>query len=336
MNELTVFKNRDANLPSYDTEDCKLFSVSSGMSGGMKFIRLDGKEFVMVDGGVKTLIGKTLTGVIVNAGPLSKRFYDKAFTGENTHAPDCASANGETPDTGITTPVCDNCETCPKNAWGSRAGFTGKKAKACQEYRRVIICIKDEDGEHTLYRLDVPAASLNNLRVYGETLTMNRLPMPAVCTRISFDAVATYQRLKFDALKAFPKKIFNDYSAIGQSEEALNMLSMQSSSETDEVVEEEGEEEDDDEVVEIPKTVKKKKVVRKNETVLGPSSENKLKDKPTKKRKKVKKVVEVYEDEEDEDEDDYEDDVAEDAAIVVDSAEELADRLDAELDDDLD
>lgn len=325
MNELTIFKNGTTQLPTYDVEDCKQFSVSSGMSGGMKFIRLDGKEFVRVDGGVKTPIGKTISGVIVNAGALSKRYYAKTFTGENTHAPDCASACGEKPDAGITDPVCDNCETCPKNAWGSKAGFTGKKAKACQEYRRVIICFTDKEGDHTLYRLDVPAASLNNLRVYGETLTMNRLPMQAVLTRISFDATATYQRLKFDALKAFPKKLFAEYNNIGQSEEALNMLTMQSSSEVDEVDEADDYEEEEENDVESPKPVKKKKVAKSGKTVLGPSS------KPVPKRKKVQKVVEVYEDEVEEEIEEMEDE-----AIVVDNADDLADRLDAELEDDLD
>lgn len=328
MNELTIFKNKNANLSTYDMEDCKQFSVSSGMSGGMKFIRLDGKEFVRVDGGVKSPIGKTISGVIVNSGDLSKRYYEKAFTGKNTHAPDCASANGKTPDSGITNPICGNCEECPKNVWGSKIGFTGKPAKDCQEYRRIIICFTDKDGEHALYRLDIPAGSLINLKVYGDKLTMARIPLAAVLTTISFDAIATYQRLKFDGIKGYPKNTFKMYLKLGQSEEAINMLTVESSSEADE---DEAEEEDDydDEAAETPKPVKKKKAVKSGKTVLGPSSESL--NKPVKKRKKIQKVVEVYEDEEDDEE--VEVDSVEDEAIVVDSAEELEDQLDAELDD---
>jgi len=324
-NELTIFKNTNTNLPAYDSDDCNLVPLGGGMSSGIKFIRLDGKEFAIAESGVKTSVGKTLTCVIVNAGEKpSKRYYKKAFTGENTHAPDCASANGETPDSGITEPVCGSCDECQKNAWGSRAGFTGKKAKACQEYRRLVICVTDEEGNHDLYRLDVPAASLNNLRVYGSMLTMHRVPISAVLTQISFDATATYQRLKFDAVQAFTKEDFKIYKAIGQSDEAVNMLTMQSSTETDAVEEID----DDEEGVEPPETVRKKVVKKSSKTVLNAGIKSKA-AKPVPKRKKVKKVIEVYEDDEEEV-------VEENDVIEVNSAEELESQLDAELQDDLD
>jgi hypothetical protein len=308
MSQLSIYK-KGMNLPTYKSEDCKLVSVSSGMASGIKFIRLDGKQFVIVDGGVKTPINShQLVGVIVNAGPISKRYYKKKYTGKDTHAPDCASADGEVPDAAIIDPECKKCETCPKNAWGSREGYTGKKAKACQEYRRLAFCITDEEGNHSIYRIDVPAASLNNLRIYGSMLEMHKKPIPAVMTKITFDPDASYQRLKFDACEVFPQEQFDEYKTLGQSSEVINLLNMQASAEIDTDLED-----DDDEEDEAPKPKKKAK---KSKTVMTPIP-----------KKKAKPQIE----EEDEDEDEEEDE-----PVEVESVEELESELDAALEDEVD
>jgi len=323
MNDLTIFKK--GNVPTYDEADCNLVSVSDGMASGVKFIRLDGKEFVMVDGGVKTPIGKTISGVIIAAGPLSKRFYEEAFTGTNTHAPDCASADGEKPDAAIIEPICTSCETCPKNAWGSRAGYTGKQAKACQEYRRLVFCVTDRANNHMLYRLDVPAASLNNLRAYGSKLSMHRVPLAAVVTEISFDSTANYQKLAFDALSPFTKEVFEVYKELGKSAEAQNIITMQASAEIN--IEDEGVEEEE---VEPPKPKRKKVVKSKKTSKTSKTIMTQVPEKP--KKPKRKKVVEAYDDDDEVEEQASEETEDQEEPIKVESIDDLEDELDALID----
>lgn len=322
MTDLTIFK-KNMPLPDFTNEECNLVSISSGMTGGVKFIRLDGKQFILVDGGVKTPLNKShLMGIIVNAGKISKRYYKNKYTGKDTHAPDCSSANGETPDKAIAKPVCDNCETCPKNAWGSKEGYTGKKAKACQEYRRVAFCITDKEGKHQIYRLDVPAGSLNNLRAYGTKLSLAGVPVPAVMTKITFDANAPYQQLAFDACQVFTKEVFEGYMQLGQSADVLDLLTMEASAEVDVDLEE------TESVIEEPSIAPTKKTVTK----AAPASKTIIGGVTTKpKKKKVKKVIEV---EVDEDEDEEEDTQQDDDVINVDNLEDLEAELDAVMDED--
>lgn len=328
MTDLTIFK-KNMPLPDFTSEECNLVSISSGMTGGVKFIRLDGKQFTLVDGGVKTPLNKSqLMGVIVNAGKISKRYYKNKYTGKDTHAPDCSSANGETPDKAIAKPVCDNCETCPKNAWGSKEGYTGKKAKACQEYRRVAFCITDKEGKHQIYRLDVPAGSLNNLRAYGTKLSLAGVPVPAVMTKITFDANAPYQQLAFDACQVFTKEVFEEYMQLGQSADVLDLLTMEASAEVDVDLEEtESDAEESSDAITKKKTIKETASAK---TIIGGVTATKPK------KKKIKKVIEVeVEDEDEEDEEDNQSEAQPDDEVIdVDNLEDLEAELDAVMDED--
>lgn len=203
MKSLTI---AGSNTPiKYEEADHKALDVSEGISGAFSFIRITlAKEFVMHDGGVKLPIGNAISGVIVGAGPVSRIYYASKYSpNQEAKAPDCAACDGVTPDDVYTQPVAHKCAECPNAAWGSRIN-DGKKAKACREYKRIVIFIKTEtDTKGKLYRLDVPTTSMINLAQYGKFLQLLDSPCPiqAVCTKISFDPAIEYARLTFDAVQ---------------------------------------------------------------------------------------------------------------------------------------
>ncbi len=202
MKALTIASAKP--LIKYEEADYKALDVSEGISGAFSFIRIKAKEFVMHNGSVKLPIGNAISGVIVGAGPVSRVFYaTKYLPNQDVKAPDCAACDGITPDDVYTKPISSKCAECPKSAWGSRITDDGKKAKACREYKRVVIFIKTEiDTTGKLYRLDIPTTSMVNLAQYGKFLQLLDSPCPvqAVCTKISFDPDCDYAKLVFDAV----------------------------------------------------------------------------------------------------------------------------------------
>lgn len=136
--------------------------------------------------------------VLVKAsGPISKIYYAAGYEPGSTAAPDCWSGNGVTPDPGVQNKVHPTCADCPMNAWGSKITEAGKPAKACADSRRVAI-VPAEDMQNEAYGgpmlLRVPAASLKDLKAYGDMLNSYQYPYYAAVTRISFDPAESFPK----------------------------------------------------------------------------------------------------------------------------------------------
>lgn len=136
--------------------------------------------------------------VLVKAsGPISKIFYENGYEPGSTAAPDCWSGNGVTPDTSVQKKVHPTCADCPMNAWGSKVTEAGKQAKACADSRRVAI-VPAEDMQNEAYGgpmlLRVPAASLKDLKAYGDLMASYQYPYFAAVTRISFDPAESFPK----------------------------------------------------------------------------------------------------------------------------------------------
>lgn len=144
--------------------------------------------------------------VLVKASPaISKIFYKSGYVDGSNAAPDCWSANGITPDASVQNKVNPTCADCPMNAWGSRVSEAGKQGKACADSRRVaIVPLADMDNEMFggPMLLRIPAASLKDLKAYGEFMNSYSYPYYAVATRISFDAKEAYPKFVFSAIRA--------------------------------------------------------------------------------------------------------------------------------------
>lgn len=138
------------------------------------------------------------------AAAISKIFYKNGYQDGANAAPDCWSADGVKPDASVQNKVSSTCANCPMNAWGSRVTDAGKPGKACADSRRMAIVplndIKNEAfGGPMLLR--VPAASLKDLKAYGDLLDQYGFPYYAVATRISFDPQEAYPKMVFAAMR---------------------------------------------------------------------------------------------------------------------------------------
>jgi len=144
--------------------------------------------------------------VLVKVNPaISKIYYKSGYTDGSNQAPDCWSANGVVPDPSVLEKVNPTCANCPMNAWGSRLTDAGKQSKACADSRRTaIVPLNDIDNEATggPMLLRVPAASLKDMKAYGDMLSTYSFPYFAVATRIAFDPAEAFPKFEFSAIRA--------------------------------------------------------------------------------------------------------------------------------------
>jgi hypothetical protein len=142
--------------------------------------------------------------IVKAAGVVSKIFYANGWVEGSNEAPDCWSTNGVTPDAQVPNKVAPGCINCPNNAWGSRVTEQGKSAKACSDSKRLAL-VPSGDMDNELFGgpmlLRVPAASLKDLKGYGELMSKYGYKYYAVSTRISFDVKDSYPHLVFSAIR---------------------------------------------------------------------------------------------------------------------------------------
>lgn len=143
--------------------------------------------------------------VIVKASPsISKIWYERGFDEDSSQAPDCWSVNGLTPDPASPKKQCTTCAACPMNAWGSKTTEAGKQGKACADSKRVTVVpledmANEQFGGPILMR--VPAASLKDLKAYGDTMTNYGYSYWKAATKISFDHREAYPKLVFSGIR---------------------------------------------------------------------------------------------------------------------------------------
>lgn len=142
--------------------------------------------------------------IIVGVSPaISKIWYEKRYTEGSDEAPDCFSVDGVWPDAASLKKQSVTCATCPRNVWGSRTTEDGKKAKACQDSRRVAV-VPLGDPVNEMYGgpmlLRVPPMSLNNLASYAAMLERKGAGLEFVATKLGFDYDVAYPRITFEAL----------------------------------------------------------------------------------------------------------------------------------------
>lgn len=177
-----------------NTED----DLSAGVSSGFGVLSLRGKTWRIRYQGEETVIRDAqgnprtrLPVVIVRANPrVSKTFYMKGYTSGANEAPDCASTDGYAPDPGVPNPQCETCAQCPNNVFGSRVTDDGRKAKACQDNRRLAV-VPAHDLKNEVFGgpvlLRIPAASLPNLVQFNQQIKAVGVPYYAVIVELGFD-----------------------------------------------------------------------------------------------------------------------------------------------------
>lgn len=146
----------------------------------------------------------SLDVVIVGVSPnISKQWYEKKFTEGDDAAPDCFSVNGVHPDPASPRKQCESCAVCPQNLWGSRITDAGKKAKNCQDSRRVAVVpvadIANTDfGGAMMLRL--PPTSLTGFASFNKELARFGAQPYMVTTQLGFDYDVAYPLITFKAI----------------------------------------------------------------------------------------------------------------------------------------
>src|SRR6478735_801373 len=143
--------------------------------------------------------------VILNASQaVSKIWYEQGYVEGSNAAPDCFSNNGVTPEPTSAKKQCDTCAACKHNAWGSRITPAGKQGKACSDSKRIAV-VPMQDIPNEAYGgpmlLRVPAASLQDIAMYGGKMQQMGYPYFSVATRIAFDPAESYPKFQFSAIR---------------------------------------------------------------------------------------------------------------------------------------
>lgn len=186
--------------------------LSAGVSGGFAVMSFRGSKWrVKYQGEEHPLLNSdgdpiaSLEVVIVRANPhITKNYYKEGYSEGAAEAPDCFSLDGLRPDIGSKLPQSPTCARCPQNVFGSRITPAGKKAKACQDNRRMaIVPINDLKNETFggLMLLRIPAASLADLALMGKNLKARGFPYNAVSVKIGFDMQASFPKLTFKPVR---------------------------------------------------------------------------------------------------------------------------------------
>lgn len=187
--------------------------LSGGVSGSYAILGIKGSRFALKYQGTTTPITNAETGdpvgsfeaVLVKSNPfLTKQFYESGYTEGDSAAPDCFSINGKEPDPSSPKLQHTNCAACPQNAFTKINEKTGKKTKACQDNRKMAVLPAD-DLVNELFGgpmlLRIPAASLKDLAMFGDTLKARGFSYNSVRVRIGFDLTVSYPKLVFKAIR---------------------------------------------------------------------------------------------------------------------------------------
>lgn len=211
MNDLAVFNagrppaafaSRRSTMNAAAQQGVQASFAVIGYKGRNWRVRYRGEDNLLKDGRGAPV--PSLDVIIVGVAPnISKQWYEKRYSEGDNAAPDCFSVNGATPDPASPKRQCATCAACPHNQWGSRVTEGGKKAKACQDSRRLAV-VPFGDPKNDSYggpmMLRIPPMSLNQLANYAGQLERKGASLEFVGTRLSFDWNVAYPLITFEPI----------------------------------------------------------------------------------------------------------------------------------------
>lgn len=233
MSNITLFKG--ANVPAFakkgELSDTAKALIGSGAGGG-KRISIKGGVFRLMSDGeeVAAIEERYLDVVIVRAAPkVGRVWYAAKYDGETAAAPDCWSADGDTPDAKSKNPQADSCAKCEQNIAGSGTG----NSRACRYQQRLAVVLADEiDGD--VMQLPLPATSLfgkeegenRPLQAYARWLVAQGVDPSMVVTRLKFDTKAESPKLFFKAMRWLTDDEYATGNEKGATDEAIRAVTM--------------------------------------------------------------------------------------------------------------
>ena len=234
MSNVALFN--PAQVPDFVKRRGGLSEVAKALAGGAgggKRISIKGGVFRLINGGkeVAAIDERHLDVVIVNAAPTVNRvFYLKKYDGEAApSAPDCWSADGETPSPDSAHKQASRCSECPQNIAGSGQG----NSRACRYQQRVAVVLAN-DVEGDVLQLALPATSIfgkeegdnRPLKAYASWLAAQNIDPTDVVTRMRFDTKAESPKLFFKAMRFLTDDEYETAQTQGKSDDAIKAITM--------------------------------------------------------------------------------------------------------------
>ena len=237
MSQMTLPKNFGAMSALFgpaDTKDNDELGAGVGSSfaivgirGKVWSIKHDGKETPLMRPDGDGPRGSIEVVIVRSSAAKSKLFYKGGFVDGSNTPPDCWSSNGVTPDAAVQNKQAKTCDTCPMNVFGSKITEAGKQAKSCSDHRRLAIVPLQDINNEMLggpMLLRCPAASLKELKAFGDTLSGYGHKYFSVATRISFDAKEAYPKLVFSAIRPLDDAEGRDVLALRDDKRTMALL----------------------------------------------------------------------------------------------------------------
>ena len=216
--------------------------LAGGITGGYGLVTYKGKVWTLKYQGQEMVLMRpdgdgprnSIELVILKANPhLSKIWYENGYVEGSNAAPDCSAANGLKPDAGVPKPQHTVCATCPKNQWGSDP--RGGKGKACGDSRRLAVVPLQDIPNESLggpLLLRVPAASLQDMAAFSNSMQSKGYPYYSIGVRVGFDAKESYPKFEFSAIRPLTDVEADIVIGMQKSEAVARVVSEPSPAET--------------------------------------------------------------------------------------------------------
>ena len=213
----------------------ELTAVDDLLSGGTSVstipprISIKGAKFREMVSGEQTQVRKDdfLNVVIVNAGALSRTYYEGEYDSDNPTPPACWSPDNKKPDAEVENPQAKTCESCPQNVKGSGKG----ESRACRFNQRIAVLL--EGDLDTVYQLQLPATSIfgkdkkgMGMQQYVAFLKSKGAPSIGVITKMYFDEDSAVPKLFFKPERPLKEEELKQALEARESPQAINAITM--------------------------------------------------------------------------------------------------------------
>lgn len=246
MSELALFsQNLPAHLRTAELDETT--KALMGGSGGSKRISIEGGVWRMLVNGKEVAQNedRAMNVVVVAAAQkISRIFYAGTYKKGVVSAPDCWSADGETPDAKAKAPQGKSCASCPQNIKGSGQG----DSRACRFQQRLAVVLENDIGGD-VYQLALPSTSIFGagengkwpLQTYAKMIASKGAPITSVVTEMRFDTNSSTPKLTFKPVRFLETDEFQTALEQGKSPAAISAITM-TVAQTDGVKDDDGEE----------------------------------------------------------------------------------------------
>lgn len=208
MSEVDIFKGNSLIGSDLMKELLETNKKLMGNGGGMPRISIRGGRFRLIEGGEQVSVSKsdTMNIMVIEAGNISRTYYEGSYDADNPSAPKCWSVDTRTPAPEVAAEdrMASRCADCPMNVKGSGQG----NSRACRFSQRLAVML--EGDTEKVYQMSLPATSLFGegqgknmpLQSYVKFLHARSAPIQAVMTQMQFDEDSETPKLFFSPARA--------------------------------------------------------------------------------------------------------------------------------------